>query len=90
MDAHDWHRQATTPAPIWPDPVSVTDFDGLSRACRDDYFHRLSVAMNAAIVFSKPMKAVQAHLDEVVATNRLRPPGAMPGPGGRRRSARPG
>ncbi len=78
MDARDWHRQATTPAPTWPDPVSITDFDAMSRECRDDYFRRLRGAMNAAIVVSKPMKAVKAHLDEIVATNRLRPPGAMP------------
>lgn len=78
MDAQDWHRQATTPAPAWPDPVSITDFDALSRECRDDYFRRLRGAMNATIVVSKPMEAVAAHLDDIVATNRLRPPGAMP------------
>lgn len=34
--------------------------------------------MNSTVVVSQPMQAVQAHLDEIVATNRLRPPGAMP------------
>lgn len=78
MDARDWHRQATTPAPTWPDPVSITDFDALSGEGRDHYFRRLTGAMNATIVVSKPMEAVAAHLNDIVATNRLRPPGAMP------------
>ena len=78
MDAHDWHRQATAPSPAWPDPVSIAEYDGWSRAARDDYFRRLRVAMNARVVVSKPMEAVKAHLDDIVKTNRLRPPGAMP------------
>lgn len=78
MDAHDWHRQATTPAPEWPDPLSIAEYEGLPRTSRDEYFHRLSVAMNATIVVSKPMEAVKAHLDDIVKTNHLRPPGAMP------------
>lgn len=78
MDAHDWHRQATTPAPEWPDPLSLTEYESMSRASREDYFRRLTVAMNATIVVSQPMKAVEAHLDDIVETNRLRPPGAMP------------
>ena len=78
MDAHDWHRQATAPPPAWPDPVSIAEYDGWSRAGRDDYFRRLRVAMNATVVVSKPMEAVKAHLDDIVETNRLRPPGAMP------------
>ena len=78
MDAHDWHRQATAPAPEWPDPLPVLEYDSLKRTARDDYFRRLSLAVNAAIVVSKPIQAVQAHLDAIVATNRLRPPGAMP------------
>ena len=78
MDAHDWHRQATAPAPPWPDPLSVAEFESLTRTARDDYFRRLSLVMNSTVVVSQPMQAVQAHLDEIVATNRLRPPGAMP------------
>lgn len=78
MDAHDWHRQATAPSPAWPDPVSIAEYDGWSRAARDDYFRRLRAAMNARVVVSKPMEAVKAHLDDIVNTNRLRPPGAMP------------
>lgn len=78
MDAHDWHRQATTPAPDWPDPLSLTEYESLSQASREDYFRRLTVAVNATIVISKPMGAVNAHLDDIVETNRLRPPGAMP------------
>ena len=78
MDAHDWHRQATAPSPAWPDPVSIAEYDGWSRAARDDYFRRLRVAMNARVVVSKPMEAVKAHLDDIVETNRLRPSGAMP------------
>lgn len=78
MDAHDWHRQATAPPPAWPVPVSIAEYDGWSRAGRDDYFRRLRVAMNATVVVSKPMEAVKAHLDDIVETNRLRPPGAMP------------
>ena len=73
MDAHDWHRQATAPAPEWPDPLSVDEYESLPRTARDDYFRRLSIAMNATIVVSRPMQAVQAHLDDIVATNRLRP-----------------
>lgn len=78
MDAHDWHRQATTPAPEWPDPISIADYEALSQSSRDDYFRGLSGAMNGTIVVSNPMRAVQAHLDDIVETNRLRPPGAMP------------
>ena len=78
MDAHDWHRQATTPAPEWPDPLSIVEYEALPRDSRDDYFRRLTVAMNSTVVVSQPMRAVQTHLDDIVATNRLRPPGAMP------------
>ena len=77
MDAHDWHRQATTPAPEWPDPPSSGEYDAMSRAAQRDYFARLSTAMNASILVTKPAEVAQTHLDDVVATNRLRPPGAM-------------
>jgi len=78
VDAHDWHRQATTTAPVWPAPLSIAEHESSSRAAQDEYFRRLSVAMNATIVLSKPMEAVKAHLDDIVETNRLRQPGAMP------------
>ena len=77
MDAHDWHRQATTAPPEWPDPIPFREYEALSHTAQHDYFARLSSAMNATILVSKPMEAAQAHLDDVVETNRLRPPGAM-------------
>jgi hypothetical protein len=77
MDAHDWHRQATTAPPAWPDPIPLRKYEALSRTDQDDYFAQLSSAINAAILVSKPMEAAQTHLDDVVETNRLRPPGAM-------------
>ncbi|ANS79329.1 putative ATP/GTP-binding protein [Serinicoccus hydrothermalis] len=77
MDAHDWHRQAMATPPAWPDPVSSTDYDKMSCPSQTDYFLRLATAMNAQVLFSEPMTAAQGCLDEVVETNRLRPPGAM-------------
>ncbi len=77
MDARDWHRQANTPSPAWPDPISLAQCEALTRSSRVDYFRRLSVAMNSTILVSQPMKAAQAHLDDIVETNRRRPPGAM-------------
>jgi hypothetical protein len=37
---------------------------------------RLSAALNGRILVSKPMEAIQAHLDDIVETNRQRPAGA--------------
>lgn len=77
MDAHDWHRQATTTPPEWPESISYHDYDKMPRREQADYFQRLATAMNAETLVSKPMAAAQSHLDEVVAANRLRPSGAM-------------
>lgn len=77
MDAHDWHRQATTTPPEWPESITYHDYDKMPRREQTAYSQRLATAMNAEILVSKPMAAAQAHLDEVVASNRLRPAGAM-------------
>lgn len=77
MDAHDWHRQATATPPEWPELVSYDEYDKMPRQEQTDYFQRLATAMHAQILVTKPITAVQSHLDQVVAANRLRPPGAM-------------
>ncbi len=76
MDARDWHRQATTPPPEWPAPLSPAEYDALSRSAQHDYFAHLSAALNGQILVSKPMEAIQSHLDDIVETNLLRPAGA--------------
>lgn len=77
MDSHDWHRQATAAPPEWPDPIPLREYEALSHIHQDDYSAQLSAAMHAAILVSKSMEAAQTHLDDIVETNRLRPPGAM-------------
>ena len=57
--------------------MSSAQYKALTRSSRDDYFRRLSVAMHSTVLVSKPVAAAQSHLDDIVETNRLRPPGAM-------------
>jgi hypothetical protein len=77
MDAHDWHLQATTPIPRWPEVASLVEYQKLTAAEQARYSATLSAAMNAAVVVSQPMAAACRVLDDVVTTNLQRPPGAM-------------
>lgn len=77
MDAHDWHQQATTAPTPWPDPLDPQTITALSATRRTAYLRRLGAALEGALVETDDTARVAAHLDAVVATNRLRPPGAM-------------
>lgn len=77
MDAHDWHEQATTAPTSWPDPLDPQTITALSATRRTAYLRRLREALEGSLVATEDTARVAAHLDGVVATNRLRPPGAM-------------
>jgi hypothetical protein len=77
MDAHDWHSQATRPATPWPDPVTFEQYEAMTRQARDEYLVALSTVFHQATLPSREAELVCAHLDRIVQTNLLRPPGAM-------------
>lgn len=77
MDAHDWHRQATRPPTPWPDPVTFEQYEAMTQQARDEYLVALSTAFHQATLPSREADLACAHLDRIVQTNLLRPPGAM-------------
>lgn len=77
MDAQDWHRQATQPPVTWPDPVGFDRLDRMPSGEARAYTESLTDALMGALVSADEGAAAAQRLEQVVRTNRMRPPGAM-------------
>lgn len=76
MDARMWHRQASTPPAVLPDPISSARFDALADQDQDAYWAELSQQLPALVIPSLLTARAEQRLNGLVSVNNRRPPGA--------------